>query len=153
MLNIYFKLCLTTLVLIFLFRSSSSFAVSANANATATVIQALAIAKTQDLGFGSGSPGDAAKIIAPAAATAAIFNVTGQPSTAYTITLPTTINMTRSGGGGTIAVNTFTSTPATTGTLSAAGSQQLRVGATRAALATGQALGTYTGTFTVTVVY
>lgn len=140
-------------IMIFLIKIPKCFAVGVTANATVSVIQVLAITKTQDLGFGVAAPGDVAKVVLPADTTAAIFKVTGQASQPYTITLPTTINMTRTGGTETIAVNTFTSTPATTGTLSASGSQTLRVGATRAAVPVGQVLGNYTGTFTVTVIY
>ncbi len=60
------------------------------------------------------------------------------------------------GAGGTnqtIAVGTFTSFPSANGTLSNSGSQTLLVGATRAALSASQTPGTYTGTYTVTVVY
>jgi hypothetical protein len=58
-------------------------------------------------------------------------------------------------GANTIAVNTFVSFPAAgaNGLLNATGSQLLLVGATRDALAANQALGTYTGTYTVDVVY
>lgn len=131
----------------------NSYAASGSATATVTVIQALAIAKTQDLGFGVGAPGDGTKTVLPADSTAAIFNVTGQPNQPYTITLPTSLNMVRTGGTEIIVVNTFTSNPSATGTLNGSGAQTLRVGATRASIPLGQILGTYTGTFTVDVTY
>jgi len=51
-----------------------------------------------------------------------------------------------------MTVNTFTSTPSGTGQLSVLGSQALTVGATLVVGAS-QASGSYSGTFSVTVVY
>ena len=135
---------------------NQAFAVSGTGTARQVVVAAIAIANVSDLLFPQASPGAAAATVVPGAAENAnngSFNVTGQASTAYTITLPTTINMTN--GTNTIAVNTFVSFPAAgaNGLLNAAGSQLLLVGATRAALAANQALGTYSGTYTVDVVY
>ena len=144
------------LLLLVVFRSEIASAASTTANAVATVIQAIAIAKTQDLNFGTASVGSVAKVVAPADATAAVFNVTGQPNTAFTIQLPAAaISMVTGGGGAnrTISVGTFTSTPALTGTLSGAGAATLRVGATRAALPATQIAGAYTASFTVSVIY
>lgn len=128
---------------------------SASASATAIVLTSIAITKTRDLSFGVGAQGDAAKVIAPTdAANSARFNVTGSANAAYNITLPAngTVNLTN--GANTIAVSAFTSNPGVSaGQLSAAGSQVLSIGATRAALSATQAPGTYTGSFTVTVTY
>ena len=126
---------------------------SAPANATATVLASIAITKTRDLAFGSGVPGDGAKLVAASDPTAsASFNVTGAASKAYNITLPAgSINM--SNGAATIGVSAFTSSPATSGVLSGAGAQTITVGATRAALSPTQAPGSYSGSFTVTVTY
>lgn len=128
---------------------------SASANALSTIYASIAIAKTRDLNFGSGAPNDGAKTVAATDATnSASFNVTAANGAAYNITLPTTINMITGAGGAnqTIAVNTFTSSPATsaTGTGSA---QALTVGATRAAISATQVTGSYSGAFTVTVTY
>jgi hypothetical protein len=84
---------------------------------------------------------------------AAAFNVTGAANYTYAITLPgaaTTITF----GANNMTVDTWTSTPSGTGTLSAGGSQTLTVGATLNVGAS-QAAGTYvSGTpFTVTVNY
>ena len=70
------------------------------------------------------------------------FTVSGQASYTYAITLPTSATLT-DGGSHTMTVNTFTSTPATTGTLSTGGTQDLKVGATLIVTA-GQMAGTYT---------
>jgi hypothetical protein len=84
---------------------------------------------------------------------AASFNVTGANNYTYTITLPASA-LTISSGSNNMTVTSFTSNPATTGTLSATGAQTLNVGATLNVNAS-QAAGTYTsGTpFTVTVNY
>lgn len=137
-----------------------SYAASTTANATATVIAAIAITKTADLAFGTAPQSDPAKVILPASVSAASFTVTGAPNTAYTVTLPADGTVTMITGTGAvanqkIAVNTFTSTPAAgaNGMLSAAGTQTLKVGATRAALLATQVVGSYTAAFTVNVVY
>lgn len=145
-----------------IFANSSAVvqAASDTANAIQTVIAAIAIAQVSDLDFGTAPQGDAAKTVAPGTAEDAenaSFAVTGEPSTSYTITLPadSTVVMTTGAGGAneTIAVDSFTSFPVTTGTLDGSGAQSLFVGATRAALGASQVAGSYTGAFTVTVVY
>jgi hypothetical protein len=144
------------IIILLTWKSNYLFAASTTASALATVIQAIAIVKTADLNFGTASVGDVAKVILPADASAAVFNITGQPNTAFTIQLPATaVTMTTGIGGAnrTISVSTFTSTPATTSTLSATGTATLRVGATRAALPATQIAGAYTATFTVSVIY
>lgn len=139
--------------------STNAFAVSADGTATQVVVQAIALTPVSDLDFGSAAQGDAAKVVAPGAAENAengSFTVSGAPSTAYTITLPAgAVTLTTGAGGAneTISVGTFTSFPATTGTIGAGGTQLLLVGATRAALGAAQVAGNYTGTYTVTVVY
>ncbi len=143
-------------LLFFAWKSNFLFAASTTANAITTIIQAIAISKVSDLNFGFGAIGDAAKVILPANAAAAVFNITGQPNQAFTIQLPTTTVTMITGAGGagrTINVTTFTSTPASTSTLSGTGTATLRVGATRAAIPTGQIAGAYTAIFTVSVIY
>ena len=141
---------------------TAAFAASTTANAIQTVIAALSIAKVSDLDFGTAPAGDVAKTVAPGTvedASNASFTVTGAPSTAYTITLPAdgTVTMQTAGGGlnKDIAVNSFASFPAAgaNGMLSAGGTQLLLVGATRAALGAAQVAGSYTASFTVTVIY
>ncbi|EQC47338.1 DUF4402 domain-containing protein [Bacteriovorax sp. Seq25_V] len=135
-------------------------AASDTAQALAVVTAAINIAQVADLDFGSAVQGDAQSTVAPADASAAEFTVTGQPSTAYTITLPSdgTIEMITGAGGSAderIAVDSFTSTPAAgaNGSLDGTGSETLKVGATRAALSATQVAGNYAATFTVDVVY
>ncbi len=139
-----------------------SKAASTSGNAVQVVVAAIAIANVSDLDFGSAPQSDPLKVVAPGAAENAengSFTVTGQASTAYTITLPAdgVVTMITGGGGAneTIAVNTFVSNPAAgaNGLLSGAGTQTLFVGATRAALGAAQVPGSYTASYTVTVVY
>ena len=162
-----FRRIVLTLIAVSL--SATAFAQSsatATANATAKILTPIAIAKLTDLNFGTlvSGPAPGTVIVDPAGTrtasggvslvssspTAAQFNVTGQGSTAYTIAVPGSISITN--GTDTMVVNTFTSNPSGTGTLSALGAQQLNVGATLN-VAASQASGNYTGTFNVTVAY
>jgi hypothetical protein len=85
---------------------------------------------------------------------AASFDVTGSDGYTYTITLPSTdYTITRASGTETMIINTFTSDPSGTGTLTG-GSETVNVGATLNVNA-GQVGGTYTNAtgFDVTVNY
>ena len=149
---------LATLVLLAFF-SGNSFAENSaqtSANAIVTIRAGISIVNDSDLDFGTMTQGDAAQTVLPAAG--AQFTVTGEPSPAYTITLPAkgTVIMSTGGGGSPqteIAVDTFTSTPAVTGALSGGGTQVLGVGATTAAILGNQTTGAYTGSFNVDVAY
>jgi hypothetical protein len=83
---------------------------------------------------------------------AASFSVTGDPSATYAITLPANGAVALTSGANTMAVNAFTSSPASTGQLGAGGSQTLGVGATLS-VGNNQAAGSYSGSFVVTVEY
>lgn len=148
------------------------YAATATANGTADVVAAISIAKASggDLGFGyvvaSGTAGTAvvgtnnarsctggATCVAGGTMSAADFTVSGQANYTYAITLPSSTTL--SDGEATpttMTVNTFTSSPSATGTLSSTGSQALTVGATLQVGANQRADG-YTGTFNVTVEY
>jgi hypothetical protein len=152
--------------------SAGSFAqVSATATASATIVGPIAIANTANMNFGNVAVSTVAGtvVLTPAAArsvtggctlpatvgtvAAGAFNVTGAPNYTYAITLPaaaTTISF----GANNMTVDTWTSTPSGTGTLSGAGAQALTVGATLH-VAGSQAAGTYISAtpFTVTVNY
>ena len=144
---------------------------TASATASATIITPIAITKTVDMNFGTaavqaGTGGTV--VLTPAGSrtktggvslpsvtgtvTAASFNVTGEGTSTYSITLPSS-PVTITSGINTMTVSTFTSTPTPTGTLTA-GAQTLLVGATLNVSAA-QAPGTYiSGTaFDVTVNY
>ena len=150
----------------------TSFAqVTATATATATIVTPITIANAGNMNFGnvavSGTAGTV--ILAPAGTrtltggvtlpvvactiSAAHFAVTGSNNYTYAITLPTAATTVTSGVN-TMTVTAFTSSPATTGTLSGAGAQTVDVGATLNVGAS-QPAGTYvSGTpFAVTVNY
>ncbi len=82
---------------------------------------------------------------------AATFDVTGEPSTTYAITLPGG-SETLTSGGDTMTIDTFTSNPTPTGTLSGGGTETISVGADLN-IGASQASGSYSGTYTVTVNY
>lgn len=146
---------------------------SATASSSATIVAPIAIAKTVDMSFGNVAVGTSAGtvVLAPggtrtltggvtlpgAAGTvaAAAFDVTGEAGYTYAITLPSsaiTLSDTATTPN-TMTVGTFTSSPSTTGTLTA-GAETVNVGATLNVGAS-QVAGTYTNTtdLTVTVNY
>ena len=121
------------------------------ANATATVIRPITVASSTDLAFGNVVPGAAVGTLTLTAAastvatptggvtqpgtqagtvTAAVFDVGGEGSFTYSITLPVGAATITGPAAATMTVDTFTSTPVTTGTLSATGTQTLNVGGT-----------------------
>jgi len=163
---------LLTFAIIFAGITTATLAqVSATATASATIVGPIGITNTANMNFGNVAVSNVAGtvVMTPAAVrsttggctlpaitgtvAAAAFNVTGAASYTYAITLPAAAT-TITSGGNTMTVDTWTSTPSGTGTLSAGGSQTLTVGATLNVGAS-QAAGTYvSGTpFTVTVNY
>jgi len=145
--------------------------VTATATASANIVTPINLTNAGDMNFGNvavSSTGGTV-ILAPASTrtatggvtlpfvpgtvTAAQFAVTGTPSYTYSITLPSTATTVTSGAN-TMTVDAFTSIPAATGTLDAAGTQTIDVGATLNVTAN-QASGIYlSGTpFDVTVNY
>jgi hypothetical protein len=146
--------------------------VSASATTTATIITPITIVKDLDMNFGNLyvssilggtlalSPGNIRTVTsgvgAPAAAgtvSAAAFTVNGMASTTYSITLPS-VPTVISFGAANMSVDLFSSNPSTTGLLSAAGTQNILVGATLTVNAA-QLPGVYVSTvpFDVTVNY
>jgi spore coat protein U-like protein len=140
-----------------------------SATANATIITPISITNVADLNFGNivagtgagtvtvattGNRTSTGDVILPSATlgtvNAAEFKVTGLADATYAITLPTSIDISETGGT-TMTVTDFTSNPSGTGTL-AGGTQTLSVGAMLNVKAN-QAAGNYTGTFNVTVAY
>lgn len=145
-------------------------------NSTATIFQPILLAKNTDLSFGTvvrPIAGSGTVTIDPAtgnrnltgsgallntgpnaAAGRASYTVTGEGGQTFSITVPASFNMTRTGGSETIAV-TLTAT-ATTGSLSGAlgatGTSTFGVGGA-IPVANTTASGAYTGTFNVIVAY
>ena len=144
--------------------STASFAqATATASASATIVTPIAISKTVDMNFGNvavsatiagtavlapagtrttGGAGGVTLPVTAGTVAAASFNVTGQASYTYAITLPTTCTLS-DGASHTMTVNAFTSSPSATGALSTGGTQTLNVGATLN-VAAAQAAGSYT---------
>lgn len=162
---------IAVIVLGFSAASFGQVGVTASATSSATIVTPITIANAGDMNFGnvavSGTGGTV--ILTPAGArsitggvtlpvfangtvSAAHFDVTGADAYTYSITLPSTaLNVTS--GENTMTVTAFTSTPTTTGTLSASGAQTIDVGATLNVTAN-QAAGTYVSEpFNVTVNY
>ena len=139
---------------------------------SATCVPALTIANIDDMNFGKIQSGSTlgTVILTPAGTRTstggvtlpaisgtvsdASFSVTGNPSSTYAITLPTTNFILSDGYGHSMIVNAFKSTPSGTGTLTSGCAQTLTVGATLN-VAAGQVSGVYinnTG-FNVTIIY
>jgi hypothetical protein len=144
-------------------------AASTASDATASIVAAIAITNSTGLNFGQIVPSVAIGTVTvppvgaksftggvtlanAVTATPAAFEVTGAGSNAFTITLPTSINVT--GPGVAMVVDNFVSSPVATApaTLDVDGTLPLLVGATLN-VGVSQAAGTYTGTFNVAVVY
>lgn len=133
---------------------------SATATATATIVTPISITKNVDMNFGNISATNAGTVVLvptgtrtnsggvtlPATAgtvSAAEFNVSGSAGFTFSVSLPQTdLVLTNATGNQTMTVNTFTSTPSSTGTLTS-GATSLKVGATLN-VKSGQAAGVYT---------
>ncbi|HOM62211.1 MAG TPA: DUF4402 domain-containing protein [Dysgonamonadaceae bacterium] len=143
---------------------------SASASANATIITPIAIAQVADLNFGNivagigagnvtvGTDGIRTSIgdvilptATPGTVNAAEFTVTGLANATYAITLPTSIDISTTGGE-IMTVTDFTSNPDEAGKLAADGKQTLLVGATLN-VGANQPAGAYTGEFSVIVNY
>jgi hypothetical protein len=129
----------------------------------------IAVSNTRALAFGSfvaGSGGSVTistsggrsatggiTLIPSSAGAAAQFSVTGDPGMTYSISLPLDGEAALSNGAGqSMPLNAFASDPGGIGLLGLDGSQTLSVGATLNVDA-GQAVGAYSGSFSVTVNY
>jgi hypothetical protein len=146
--------------------SGHSLAATATGDANATVVTPMGITKGTALQFGKFAAGTGGTVVMSTAGvrsktdgvvlsrmdvgTAATFNVTGDGASTYAITLPgTAVNL--ANGANTMSLGSFVSDPSGTGTLTS-GAQTLNVGGTLT-VASAQAVGTYTGTYDVTVEY
>ncbi|MGD1045687.1 MAG: DUF4402 domain-containing protein [Bacteroidota bacterium] len=162
----------TALLLLLVGLSTYAFAqVSATATTSATIVAPIAISKTLNMNFGNvaviassgtvvlapaGTRTSTGGVTLPATAgtvTAATFTVTGSSGYTYAITLPASATTIDDGASHTMTVDTWTSNPNSTGTLTA-GTSTLTVGATLNVGAS-QVAGSYTSAtpFTVTVNY
>ena len=149
--------------------SFSQNSASMTANAIATIVTGISCAHgtNSDLKFGTiiSSASSGTVVVSPASAraytggailnggavTAAEFVVSGQASTAVTVTLPSS-TVTITSGANTMSVTAFTSDAGSTPALSSGGVLTVKVGGTLG-VAVSQAAGSYTGTFDVTFAY
>jgi len=155
-------------VVLLAFTAASFAQSSATATATAVIVSPITITQTANMSFGNiiADVDGGTVVLVPAGTrtlngltspsiagtvTAAAFTVTGFDGATYSVTLPA--NHTISNGTQNMVVDTFTSNPSGTGTLTG-GTQNLSVGATLN-VGSSQASGTYTNGagFTVTVNY
>ena len=157
--NLRNTFALAAILLGFAFSANAQTGVSASAATSATIITPIAISKSADMSFGNIAINNNAGtvVLAPAGTrsatggvtlpsttgsiSAASFSVTGAAGYTFAITLPTSVTLS-DGGAGSMLVNNFTSTPSTSGTLTA-GSATVLVGATLN-LEASQAAGSYT---------
>ena len=155
------KKVLVLAIVVLGFAASSFAQVTATASTTATILTPIAITKTVDMNFGNiaVSPTIAGTVVLPTSGvrtltggvtlpvvtgtvTAATFNVTGDGTSTYSITLPSAAITLNGVPSGTMTVQNFVSNPSGTGTLTA-GAQTIKVGATLN-VGAAQAAGTYT---------
>ncbi|MEO0466736.1 MAG: DUF4402 domain-containing protein [Pseudomonadota bacterium] len=146
--------------------SASAYAASVDSNAGADIIAPLQITNATALYFGTIAPSlteGGSVVVSPAGGktcataltcltddhTAAAFDVTGEADASYTISLPTSVQISN-GAGANMTIDSFAGSK-TSGTL-VSGQDNFTVGGSLAVSAN-QATGEYTGTFAVTVEY
>lgn len=147
---------LTVLTLTVFFRTEVMYAASTTADSLITIILQLSITKDRDLQFAQRAQGGLSETVTPASGSSAEFTVTGAPNTAYTITLPTSIDMITGDGVGVtkrIEVNTFAHNAGGSPTTDGDGEVTINVGASHGAILANQVVGSYVGAFTVEVAY
>lgn len=102
---------------------------------------------------GRSQTGGAVLVNQGGSATPAIYAITGAPFAVYSVSLPEDDSVVLSDGQGhTLQIESFSSQPASSGTLGAGGTGQINVGATLA-VGAGQAKGAYSGSFQITLNY
>ncbi len=147
--------------------SGAAQSASEDGTANAVVVVPITIAEVQPLDFGTVAPGTSSlgrvKIDSAGVVTAletathfsggavGRFNLTGMNNASYSVALPVFVVL--NSGAETITVNNFTSDKTLTGnSLDAAGIGSINVGATLQ-LPAGQKAGSYSGPYTVEVLY
>jgi hypothetical protein len=161
--NLYIASALALLLI----SATAANAATASSNASAEILTALTLTNTVPLEFGEIAASAAAGTVSVSTAsvrtstggvtlagltpaTASSFAVTGDAGDTYAITLPTSTTI--ASGANSMTVDTFTSAPDTTGTLSGGGTDTVLVGATLH-VGANQVAGDYIGTFDLIVVY
>lgn len=136
-------------------------------SANASVILPLTLTESATLEFGQlSASADAGTVVVDAAgertqtggvnleggvARPGSWSVAGEPSTAYTVTLPAA-DVTLAAGGDTLTVNDFTDSRNGASNTDGAGNDSFQVGATLV-VGADQPAGTYSGSYAVTVAY
>lgn len=139
----------------------------ADITASATLLRSLQIVSTSGLSFGTMSPGAAqgAVVMDPSGSRSASGGVTllstntgsasavslqGTPAMTYSVTLPPTVTLSSTGGASMTLSNLTTSLQGNAGSIGNNGSGNFSIGGSLA-VAAGQAVADYTGTFQVTL--
>lgn len=125
---------------------------------SAQVARGQIVTPTSDLVFPTAVQGDPTRTIPPGSsqnASNGSFRITGNANQSFSIILPSNpVQLTTVGSGTNILnVGSFASNPSLTGVLSGSGRRNIFIGATRSAIAVNQTPGSYSGTYTVNIVY
>jgi hypothetical protein len=116
------------------------------------------VTETSELTFGTASQGSPAKVVSSGTrenSENASFRVDGPPNQSFTVVLPagSVVISAPVGGVNTIEISEFRAFPFPNSALSRDGRRTIFVGATRAALATNQATGSYAGSYTIEILF
>ncbi|MFZ4649893.1 MAG: DUF4402 domain-containing protein [Rubrivivax sp.] len=148
----------------------AQYSATGTVNASANVVRTLSVTSTTDLSFGTFAPGPTGGTVVMSAignrtatggvtlvnttpGSQATVNLAGTPSTAYSLTLPSSVLLTASTGGATMTLSSFTTTlTAGQGSLNSGGTGSFGIGGTLSVSAN-QPIAVYTGSVTVTLTY
>ena len=147
------------------FSTQANAAPTLSANASATVVAAMSISESTAMQFGYFSSAGSAGTITQAGAvtggvtavasgvtrSGGIFEVSGTGNASYTLTLPATTSLTRSGGSETMDV-TLTFASGTSARSLTSGTENVTINGSLTVSAS-QLAGSYTGTYLMSVAY
>lgn len=148
----------------------AQYSADGSVNTSASVVRNLTVTSTTDLSFGTFSAGSTpgtvsmsatgtrgstggVTLVSASTGSQATVNLSGTPSTSYSVSLPATVQLTASGGSATMSLGSFTTTlTALQGSLNASGTGSFGIGGTLS-VGANQPVATYSGSFTVTLSY
>ncbi|MEN9419169.1 MAG: hypothetical protein RI988_2789 [Pseudomonadota bacterium] len=148
----------------------AQFSAQGNVDTSASVVRTLSVTSTTELSFGTFSAGPTAGTLTMSAAGnrsatggvtlvstvpggQAVVNLGGTPATGFSVSLPASVQLTPASGGASMTLSTFTTTlTGGQGSLNSSGTGSFGIGGTLT-VAANQAIGTYSGSFTVTLNY